>query len=64
MYLQYHANELLLLKDELIAAKVMHQLSKYIKDLENASVVGQEIERFPKSLTHFFPGIFLRLWIA
>lgn len=52
----YHANELLLLKDELIAAKVMHQLSKYIKDLENASVVGQEIERFPKSLTHFFPG--------
>ncbi|RVW38507.1 Zeta-carotene desaturase [Vitis vinifera] len=52
----YHANELLLLKDELIAAKVMHQLSKCIKDLENASVVGQEIERFPKSLTHFFPG--------
>lgn len=64
VYLQYHANELLPLKDELIVAKVMHQLSKYIDGLENASVVDQEIGRFPKALTHFFPGSFLRLRIA
>ncbi|KAJ6365369.1 hypothetical protein OIU76_030190 [Salix suchowensis] len=52
----YHANELLPLKDEHIAPKVMSYLSKCVKDLEAARVTNVEITRFPKSLTHFFPG--------
>ncbi|CAK9134563.1 unnamed protein product [Ilex paraguariensis] len=52
----YHANELLPLKDEQVVAKVLSRLSKCIKDFDNASVIDKEIERFPKSLTHFFPG--------
>ena len=56
--LQYHANELLPLKDEQVVAKVLSCLSKCIKDFDNASVIDKEIERFPKSLTHFFPGGF------
>lgn len=52
----YHANELLLLKDEDIIAKVTSYLSRYIKDFENASVIDKDIRRYPKSLTHFFPG--------
>ncbi|CAK9147103.1 unnamed protein product [Ilex paraguariensis] len=53
---KYHANELLPLKDEQVVAKVLSRLSKCIKDFDNASVIDKEIERFPKSLTHFFPG--------
>ncbi|XP_022763013.1 uncharacterized protein LOC111308727 isoform X1 [Durio zibethinus] len=52
----YHANELLPLKDELVIEKVISYLSKCIKDIENANVVDKEIGRFPKRLTHFFPG--------
>ncbi|KAH7834243.1 hypothetical protein Vadar_014095 [Vaccinium darrowii] len=52
----FHANELLPLKDEDVVAKVMSHLSNCIKDLENATVIDKEIRRFPKSLTHFFPG--------
>ncbi|GLT86054.1 hypothetical protein SLE2022_042170 [Rubroshorea leprosula] len=52
----YHSSELLLLKDEAIVEKVMLYLSKCIKDFETANVVDKEIRRFPKSLTHFFPG--------
>ncbi|WRX16694.1 Amine oxidase - like 8 [Theobroma cacao] len=52
----YHANELLPLKDELVVEKVMSYLSKCIKDLKGATVVDEEIQRFPKRLTHFFPG--------
>ncbi|XP_057966422.1 uncharacterized protein LOC131156618 isoform X2 [Malania oleifera] len=52
----YHANELLLLKDEVIVPKVMSYMSKCIKDFENSTVVVKEIRRYPKSLTHFFPG--------
>ncbi|OMO92711.1 Amine oxidase [Corchorus olitorius] len=52
----YHANELLPLKDELVVEKVIPYLSKCIKDLESATVVEKEIGRFPKRLTHFFPG--------
>ncbi|KAJ6395661.1 hypothetical protein OIU77_020839 [Salix suchowensis] len=52
----YHANELLPLKDEHIAPKVMSYLSKCVKDLEAARVTNVEITRFPKSLTHFFPA--------
>ncbi|KAK3006544.1 hypothetical protein RJ639_017699 [Escallonia herrerae] len=52
----YHANELLPLKDEQIVVKVMSCLSKCIKDFESALVISKEIGRFPRSLTHFFPG--------
>ncbi|XP_059647437.1 uncharacterized protein LOC132293823 isoform X2 [Cornus florida] len=52
----YHANELLPLKDEDIIVKVIYCLSKCIKDFENATVIEKEIGRFPKYLTHFFPG--------
>ncbi|KAA8535968.1 hypothetical protein F0562_028446 [Nyssa sinensis] len=52
----YHANELLPLNDEQIVAKVMSRLSKCIEDFKNATVIDKEIGRFPKSLTHFFPG--------
>ncbi|EEF41121.1 uncharacterized protein LOC8283661 isoform X2 [Ricinus communis] len=52
----YHANELLPLTDELVVTKTMSYLSKCIKDFENAVVIDKEISRFPKSLTHFFPG--------
>ena len=58
--MQYHANELLPLKDELVIEKVMSYLSKCIKDLESANVVDKEIGRFPKRLTHFFPGELLK----
>ncbi|KAI8533198.1 hypothetical protein RHMOL_Rhmol11G0278500 [Rhododendron molle] len=52
----FHANELLPLKDEDVVAKAMSSLSKCIKDFEDATVIDKEIARFPKSLTHFFPG--------
>lgn len=54
--MQYYANELLPLKDEKIVQKVMSWLSKCIKDFENATVIDQEIGRFPKFHSHFFPG--------
>nr|QTZ19519.1 phytoene desaturase 2 [Bixa orellana] len=47
------------MKDQDVIRKVMNYLSKYIKDFENANVVGKQITRFPKSFTHFFPGAFL-----
>lgn len=58
--MQYHATDLMPLKDDRIVSKVMSCLSRCIKDFENAKVVDKEIERFPKSLTHFFPGEFLK----
>ncbi|KAL3514975.1 hypothetical protein ACH5RR_021877 [Cinchona calisaya] len=52
----YHANDFLPLKDEIIVKKVMSYLSKCISDFENVAVVDKDIGRFPKYLTHFFPG--------
>ncbi|EXB24028.1 Phytoene dehydrogenase [Morus notabilis] len=52
----YYANELLPQKDEYIVAKAMSYLSKCVKNLVNVAVTENEIKRFPKSLTHFFPG--------
>lgn len=60
---QYHANEFLPLKDEQIVGKVMSFLSKCITDFENTRVIEQEIGRFPKSLTHFYPGNFLKVFL-
>lgn len=54
--MQYHANELLPLNDELVTEKVISYLSRYINDLDSACVVDKEIGRFPKRLTQFFPG--------
>ncbi|GFS34665.1 hypothetical protein Acr_00g0035250 [Actinidia rufa] len=52
----FHANELLPLKDDDVATKAVSYLSRCVKDFENATVIDKEIGRFPKSLTHFFPG--------
>ncbi|KAL5791235.1 hypothetical protein ACOSQ2_006123 [Xanthoceras sorbifolium] len=52
----YHANELLPLKDEHVLEKVMSCLSKCIKDFDTATVTDKQIQRFPKFLTHYFPG--------
>ncbi|KAH6777073.1 hypothetical protein C2S52_007495 [Perilla frutescens var. hirtella] len=52
----YYANDLLPLKDEKIVEKVKSWLSNCIKDFENATVVDQEIGRFPNFHSHFFPG--------
>ncbi|XXG86297.1 hypothetical protein AAC387_Pa11g1219 [Persea americana] len=52
----YHANQLLPLKDEQIVAKVMSYLPKCIKDFEEAQVLEYVVTRFPKSVTHYFPG--------
>uniref|UniRef100_A0A2P2MG25 Phytoene dehydrogenase n=2 Tax=Rhizophora mucronata TaxID=61149 RepID=A0A2P2MG25_RHIMU len=52
----YYASELLRLGDDEVVKKVMTCLSQCIKDFETASVMDKQIERFPKSMTHFFPG--------
>ncbi|GAB4838574.1 hypothetical protein Ancab_028119 [Ancistrocladus abbreviatus] len=52
----YHANEFLPLSDEQIVSKITSYLTKCIEGFENAKVSDKEIRRFPKSLTHFFPG--------
>ncbi|XP_022987019.1 uncharacterized protein LOC111484591 [Cucurbita maxima] len=52
----YHANELMLLNEEVIVEKVKSYLSTCVKDFENAIVVKKEIGKFPATLTHFFPG--------
>ncbi|PKA60138.1 Phytoene dehydrogenase, chloroplastic/chromoplastic [Apostasia shenzhenica] len=55
----YHANQLLVLKDEQIVLKLMSSLSRFIKELEQVSVVQQKVSRFPNSATHFFPELIL-----
>lgn len=52
----YCANDLMPLKDDKIVQKVMDGLCKCIKSFENVTVVNKEIGRYPKYLTHFFPG--------
>jgi len=54
--LQYFANQLLPLRDEQIVAKLMSNLSRCIKEFEEATVLQQTVVRLPKSATHFFPG--------
>uniref|UniRef100_A0A2P2MG77 Uncharacterized protein LOC8283661 isoform X1 n=1 Tax=Rhizophora mucronata TaxID=61149 RepID=A0A2P2MG77_RHIMU len=56
----YYASELLRLGDDEVVKKVMTCLSQCIKDFETASVMDKQIERFPKSMTHFFPGSWLK----
>ncbi|KAK6916744.1 Amine oxidase [Dillenia turbinata] len=58
----YYANELLLLSDELIIAKVMTYLSKVHQDFENVAVTNKVVGRYPKSLSHFFPGFCHLKW--
>lgn len=55
-FMQYYANELLLLEDEHLVGKTMSYLADIVKEFGNSTVVDREISRFPKSLTHFFPG--------
>ncbi|KAG9442876.1 hypothetical protein H6P81_018730 [Aristolochia fimbriata] len=52
----YYANQLLPLTDEQIVSKAKSYLSKCVKEFEDASVMQQEVFKYPKSVTHFFPG--------
>ncbi|GAB2218068.1 hypothetical protein Droror1_Dr00001285 [Drosera rotundifolia] len=52
----YCANKFLPLSDEQIASKVISYLSKCVRGLENVKIVDKEIRRYPKSLSHLFPG--------
>lgn len=52
----YNANVLLPLKDEKIVENLMYWLSRCVKGFETASPIDKDIGRFPKYLTHFFPG--------
>ncbi|KAI3441192.1 Amino_oxidase domain-containing protein [Psidium guajava] len=52
----YYANELLVLEDDHLVGKTMSYLADVVKEFGNSAVVDREISRFPKSLTHFFPG--------
>lgn len=54
--MQYFANQLLPLKDEQVVAKLMSNLSRCIKEFEEAKVLQQTVVRLPNSATHFFPG--------
>lgn len=64
IHLQYHANELMPLKDDQVVAKAVSYLSKCIKDFSTATVMDHKIRSFPKSLTHFFPGSLLWVLVA
>ncbi|XP_068646798.1 uncharacterized protein [Aristolochia californica] len=52
----YYANQFLPLTDEQIVSRAKSYLSKCTKEFEEASVMQQEVFRYPKSVTHFFPG--------
>ncbi|XP_010531528.1 PREDICTED: uncharacterized protein LOC104807804 [Tarenaya hassleriana] len=52
----YHGNELMGTTDEVAVTKTMSYLSKCVKGFENAVVVDADVQRFPHSLSHFFPG--------
>lgn len=55
-FMQYYANELLVLEDDHLVGKTMSYLADVVKDFGNSTVVDREISRNSKSLTHFFPG--------
>jgi uncharacterized protein with NAD-binding domain and iron-sulfur cluster len=53
---QYHANQFLPLSDDQIVKKVKEYLATCINGFRDAEVVDQAVVRFPKAVTHFFPG--------
>ena len=53
---QYHANQFLPLSDDQIVEKVQSYLAACIPEFGNAMVVDRAVVRFPKAVTHFFPG--------
>jgi uncharacterized protein with NAD-binding domain and iron-sulfur cluster len=52
----YHANQFLPLSDDQIVKKVKEYLATCINGFRDAEVVDQAVVRFPKAVTHFFPG--------
>lgn len=54
---QYHANQFLPLSDDQIVKKVKEYLATCINGFRDAEVVDQAVVRFPKAVTHFFPGM-------
>ncbi|KAI4375816.1 hypothetical protein MLD38_013640 [Melastoma candidum] len=52
----YNASQLLLLRDDLLVSKFTTYLSNLVKGFESATVIEYEIRRYPRALSHFFPG--------
>lgn len=52
----YHANQFLPLTDDQVVEKVKRYLTTCIADFGNAQVIDHAVVRFPKAVTHFFPG--------
>lgn len=54
----YHANQFLPLSDDQIVKKVQDYLAQCIPEFGTANVIDQAVVRFPKAVTHFFPGTY------
>jgi uncharacterized protein with NAD-binding domain and iron-sulfur cluster len=52
----YHASQLLAMDDALVVETVQRYLSVCVPDFQGASVVDASVARFPRAVTHFFPG--------
>lgn len=49
-------SELIGTTDEMIVDKAIKNMSKCVKDLKKAVVMEADVQRFPQSLPHLFPG--------
>lgn len=56
MLKQYNMSELIGTTDEMIVDKAIKNMSKCVKDLKKAVVMEGDVQRFPQSLPHLFPG--------
>lgn len=52
----YHANQLLLLDDEQIIAKVHQDLTICVPQFRHARIIDSSVVRLPRAVTHFSPG--------
>ena len=57
----YHADQLLLMSDEQIVAKVQQDLAGCIADFSQAKVIDSSVIRIKEGVTHFFPGSYQHL---
>eukprot|EP00168_Porphyra_purpurea_P000956 TRINITY_DN1115_c0_g1_i10.p1 TRINITY_DN1115_c0_g1~~TRINITY_DN1115_c0_g1_i10.p1 ORF type:complete len:714 (-),score=206.57 TRINITY_DN1115_c0_g1_i10:50-2053(-) len=54
----YHANQLLVMSDEDIVAKVQADIGACVPAVRDANVVDYSVVRVPRGVTHFRPGSF------
>lgn len=54
----YHANQLLVMSDEAIVAKVQADIGACVPAVRDAVVVDYSVVRVPRGVTHFRPGSF------